>query len=184
MKTRPTLVLVLRFVALLSAIAGPAFASGLPGTSGHPRLLLTAQKRARLQAKIAASDPSWTGLKEQADRLATFAINPYDYARRTDEPDNTIFYDYQGEGWFSAALPLGLAYQMTGNTAYSDKLLALADEMIRAQSDPANNPPMAFRRSSPTTTIRPAMSARSSLSSTTGATTCWAPRGRARWSRS
>ncbi|MGZ8869294.1 MAG: hypothetical protein ACXW2P_13210, partial [Thermoanaerobaculia bacterium] len=32
-------------------------------------------------------------------------------------------------------------FQMTGDTAYSDKLIELAEEMVRAQSDPDNNPP-------------------------------------------
>ena len=115
--------------------------AGLPVTAGHPRLLLTPPKRVFLESKVASSDPSWIALRGQADRLAGYGINPYVYSRRTDEPDNTIFYDYQGEGWFSATLPLGLAYQMTGDPIYSAKLLALADEMVRAQSDPANNPP-------------------------------------------
>src|SRR5205814_2724128 len=39
-----------------------------------------------------------------------------------------------------AALPLEFAYQMTGDTKYSNKLIELAQELIRAQSDPANNP--------------------------------------------
>ncbi len=137
MKIRLSLALA---AALLDAPV-PTAASGLPVTGAHPRLLLTPQTKTFLLAKVSAGDASWIALRQQADRLAGYAINPYDYSRRTDEPDNTIFYDYQGEGWFSAALPLALAYQMTGSSAYSGKLVALADEMIRAQSDPANNPP-------------------------------------------
>jgi len=114
---------------------------GAPVISSHPRLLLTPAEKSRLLAKKNANDPSWQALKARADTLATYAIFPYKYDRRSEEPDNTIFYDYQGEGWFSATLPLALAYQMTGDTKYSDKLLQLADEMIRAQSDPENNPP-------------------------------------------
>lgn len=118
-------------------------ASGLPVHGAHPRLLLTSNAMTRLLAKKNANDPSWQALKSQADTLATYAIFQYKYATRASEPSNTIFYDYQGQGWFSAALPLAFAYKMTGDTQYSNKLLALADEMIRAQTDPDNLPPIA-----------------------------------------
>ena len=49
----------------------------------------------------------------------------------SSEPAGTIFYDYQGQGWYDAALPLAFAYQMTGDTKYSDKLIALVQEMLR-----------------------------------------------------
>jgi uncharacterized repeat protein (TIGR01451 family) len=111
-------------------------ASGLPVKSSHPRLLLTPADLARLVAKKNANDPSWQALKALADTLTTYSVLQYDYCTRTDEPENTIFYDYQGEGWFGAALPLALAYKMTGNTAYLNKLLQLADEMIRANNHP------------------------------------------------
>jgi hypothetical protein len=117
---------------------------GAPVIDSHPRLLLTPAEKSRLLAKKNANDPAWQALQARADTLATYTIFPYKYDSRSEEPDNTIFYDYQGEGWFSATLPLALAYQMTGDTKYSNKLLQLADEMIRAQSDPDNNPPNGF----------------------------------------
>jgi hypothetical protein len=116
-------------------------ASGLPVHTAHPRLLLTPSAMAKLLAKKNANAPSWQALKSQADTLATYKIFPYKYATRSEEPPNTIFYDYQGSGWFDAAFPLAFAYKMTGNAKYSNKLLALADEMIRAQTDPDNLPP-------------------------------------------
>ncbi len=122
-----------------AVLAAPA--TGRPIHAAHPRLLLTPESTARLRARVAAGDPSWLALKAQADTLATYTILPYDYARRTTEKENTIFYDYQGEGWYSAAMPLALAYQMTGDRRYVTKLVALADEMVRAQNDPANQPP-------------------------------------------
>jgi hypothetical protein len=127
--------------AALAAAPRLLSGAGLPVTAGHPRLLLTQEKRVFLQSKVSSADPSWIALRQRADLLTGYAINPYVYSRRTDEPDNTIFYDYQGQGWFDAALPLGFAYQMTGNAVYANKLLALADEMVRAQNDPSNNPP-------------------------------------------
>jgi hypothetical protein len=87
-------------------------------------------------AKKNANDPSWQALQAQANTLTTYSIYQYDYCTRTEEPDNTIFYDYEGAGWFGAALPLALAYQMTGNKAYSNMLLQLAGEMIRANNHP------------------------------------------------
>lgn len=127
------------FIAVIAQ--GGAAASGLPVSSRHPRLLLTAAITSRLMARKNAGDPAWKALGARADTLAAYAIFPYKYATHGEEPDNTIFYDYQGAGWFEAAMPLALAYRMTGKASYLHQLLALADEMIRAQSDPANNPP-------------------------------------------
>jgi len=112
-----------------------------PVISTHPRLLLTAAEKSRLLAKKNANDVSWQALKARADTLATYSINPYKFASSADAPAGTIYYTYQGEGWYEATLPLAFAYQMTGDTQYSNKLIQLAQEMIRAQSDPDNSPP-------------------------------------------
>ena len=109
-----------------------------PVITAHPRLLLSAAEKSRLTTKKNANDPSWQALKARADTLAGYAIFPYKAATRNSAPDNTIFYDYQGEGWYDAALPLAFAYQMTSDTKYSNKLIELAQEMIRAQADPDN----------------------------------------------
>ena len=113
-----------------------------PVISTHPRLLFEAAGRVRLLAKKNANDPSWLALKARADTLATYTIHPYTFATSSDAPAGTIYYTYQGEGWLAAALPLAFAYQMTADTKYSSKLIQLAQEMIRAQSDPDNNPPI------------------------------------------
>ncbi len=102
---------------------------------------MTHAVKARLLAKKRANDPSWLKLKARADTLAAYSIYPYVDANRTNEPDRTIFYDYQGEGWYDATMPLALAYQMTGYSKYAAKLLQLADEMIAAQSRSENGPP-------------------------------------------
>jgi hypothetical protein len=136
-KARNAIVLLLALIPLSGELRG----SGLPVISSHPRLMLTSADRARLLARVSADEPAWTALRAQADVLSGYSIDPYIYDRRAQEPDNTIFYDYQGSGWFEAAVPLALAYQMTGDSRYSDKLAALADEMIGAQSRPENNPP-------------------------------------------
>jgi len=132
--------LVFATAALLAALpATEVFANTVIST--HPRLLFNAADKSRLLAKKNANDPSWLALKARADTLATYTINPYEFATNYESPDGTIFYTYQGEGWLAATLPLAFAYQMTGDTAYSNKLIELAQEMIRAQSDPNNNPP-------------------------------------------
>jgi hypothetical protein len=127
-------------IALLPGAPG-LLASGFPVISGRPRLLVVLQDVPALKTKAAQAGPGWVALKGLADQLVSYAIFPYDYANRTAEPAGAIFYDYQGEGWFRAAMSLGIAYLATNNTAYANKLAALADEMIRAQSAPGNNPP-------------------------------------------
>ncbi len=139
---RPTLRLGCLAVVIAAALAGTGAASGLPVIGSHPRLLLTPSITSRLTARKSSNDPAWIALASYADTLATYTIFPYNYANRSSEPDNTIFYDYQGSGWFDAVMPLALAWRMTGKAAYLNKLLALADEMVRAQHDPANNPPI------------------------------------------
>src|SRR5260221_67484 len=124
-------------LAALSARDAPAD----PVISTHPRLLFNTTDKSRLLAKKTVNDPSWQALKARADTLATYTINPYEYATSYESPLGSIYYTYQGEGWLSATLPLAFAYQMTGDTAYSSKLIELAQELIRAQSDPNNNPP-------------------------------------------
>lgn len=106
-----------------------------PVIATHPRLLLTAAEKTRLLAKKNANDPSWVTLKARADTLVTYSINRFTLASRNDAPAGTIYYTYQGEGWYDATLPLAFAYQMTGDTRYSNKLIELAQEMIRAQSE-------------------------------------------------
>ncbi len=148
-KTAPGLLLAIALLAFSSLV--PLFGVGIspPGahasdksvTPSHPRLLLTPTIRTQLLAKKNANDPTWQSLKARADTLVTYSILPYIYITRTTEIQNTIFYDYQGSGWYDAALPLALAYQMTGDTQYSNKLIALADEMIAAQTRPENTPP-------------------------------------------
>ena len=132
--------------ALQTALAAVALAFAVqanadPVTATHPRLLLTAAEKTRLLAKKNANDPSWLALKARADTLATYSINRYKFASRNDAPAGTIYYTYQGEGWYDTALPLAFAYQLTGDTKYSNKLIELVQEMIRAQTDPDNAPP-------------------------------------------
>ncbi len=127
---------------ILFSLAFVSTTSAAPVIQTHPRLLLTAADRSRLLIRKNAGDPAWQVLKARADTLATYSIHPYKFATSSDAPLGTIYYTYQGEAWLSATLPLAFAFQLTGDTNYSTKLIQLAQEMIRAQSDPDNNPPI------------------------------------------
>jgi hypothetical protein len=107
----------------------------------HPRLLLDQPTRERLKGIQTGDNAIWQALKARADLLATFTVLEYKFDTRTDEPENTIFYDYQGEGWLQATMNLGLAAHMSGDPAYVAKLMEIADELLRAQTDPYNQPP-------------------------------------------
>jgi hypothetical protein len=128
--------LVLATTALFVSTVASVKADAVIST--HPRLLLTASEKTRLLAKRNANDASWQALKARADALATYTVPQYHPSESAPE---TIYYTYQGENWYTSTLPLAIAYQMTGDTKYSNKLLELAREMIRAQSDPANATP-------------------------------------------
>jgi hypothetical protein len=74
---------------------------------------------ARATSKAAAGHADWLALKAAADTYATYAVPPY---HRDEAPANSINYVWQGTGWEDAILPLSLAYRVTGNTIYSDKV--------------------------------------------------------------
>ncbi len=115
------------FAAVVFALSIQATAEGAaPVVNTHPRLLLSSAEKSRLLAKRTANDASWLALKAQADLLATYPVAPYKFATSDAARENTIFYTYQGEGWLEATLPLAFAYQMTGDTKYSNKLIELA----------------------------------------------------------
>lgn len=103
----------------------------------HPRIWLDSTTLTRLRAQIAsthysgtaASDSSYfTALLASADSYAAMPVAPY---TRTAAPDSTINYAYEGAGWLQSVQSLALAYQLTGNKSYSDKvkqiLAAMAD---------------------------------------------------------
>jgi hypothetical protein len=127
--------------AALLAMVSASRVTADPVITAHPRLLFSAAGKSRLLAKKDANDPSWTALRARADTLATYTVHPYKSATSSEAPPGTIYYTYQGEGWLAASVPLAFSYQMTADTRYSGKLIELAREMIRAQSDPADNPP-------------------------------------------
>lgn len=105
----------------------------------HPRIFMSPEIRAKLEAKVAANDPDWIKLKNQADIYKNYPITQYKIATAYNWYGGTIQYGYQGSEWYEAAYPLCFAYQLTGDVAYANKAVALADEMVRAMNDPDNN---------------------------------------------
>jgi hypothetical protein len=104
-------------------------AIGAPAQVAHPRIWLDAPTTARLQALVAANDPTWVALKAHADTLLTYTIPAYD---RSACASKQICYTYEGSGWQDALVSLSLAYKMTGNTAYAAQVKALLAVMEAA----------------------------------------------------
>ncbi len=111
-------------------VASPPVARSAAPSPPHPRLLLTPDILRRVRAKAKRNDPSWIALQRFADRLSSFTVAAY---HRHARPRDAIVYDYQGYGWLEAATVLGLAYQVTGDREYAQKVL----ELLRAVNAPA-----------------------------------------------
>ena len=90
-----------------------------PAPGRHPRLFLTPDVMARVKRKAAARDPDWLDLLGRADRFVASPVAPYD---RNEAPRGAIAYSYQGAGWLDAILPLGVAYNVTGQETYARKV--------------------------------------------------------------
>jgi hypothetical protein len=92
-----------------------------------------------LQSKVSANDPTWVRLESDADGNVADTIYPYLHRDRVEEPPNSLFYDYEGSGWFDATMSLGLAALVKPTSSgYSSQLANLADEMLAAQIRPQN----------------------------------------------
>ncbi len=125
----------IRLLLILFLFPTLVFGYGSPGyvpDGAHPKLFLTYNVLSQLANKVATNEASWVALKAKADIYVTDTVMPYSDATIGSEPNNTIFYSYQGAGWLDAAEVLGLAYKVTGNTAYADKLVELSDVMATA----------------------------------------------------
>ncbi|MDY0282294.1 MAG: hypothetical protein RBR35_17235 [Salinivirgaceae bacterium] len=119
---------MIRFIKVIIFVAIICFPCLGVARNGTPRLYLTPDLLSKLQAKVVANDATWLAIKESANTYTARPVHSYDTARHTGE----IMYTYQGEGWLEAAEPLALAWKLTGDTKYADKLIQLADVMIAA----------------------------------------------------
>ncbi len=99
---------------------GPEFSF----STEHPVIWLTPTVLSGLADKVAANDTDWLELKAEADALLTKTVAPYD---RYATPAGSIYYAYEGGGWYSAIISLSLAYVATGDTAYASKAKEVID---------------------------------------------------------
>ena len=133
----------LRFLLALWAVAlagitTQGLASGLTPVAGHPRILLTPTVKTTLTAKKNSNHPTWLALKSKADALLNQTIVQCKYNNYSNWYSNSIYFEGNGSGWMHAAFTLSLAWQISGDTNYANKAVALADEIIRADADPDN----------------------------------------------
>ncbi|GHN02605.1 hypothetical protein WSM22_40940 [Cytophagales bacterium WSM2-2] len=113
-------------IVLLLPIVLPAQNPVVPA---RPRVLLNTEIKNALIAKKNANDPEWQAFKKEADKFATWPVIPY---TQPSTFGDQIEYGYQGSGWPTPAFTLALAYQLTNDTKYSNKMKQLADVMINA----------------------------------------------------
>lgn len=97
---------------------------------GTNTIWLDAPTLARLKNKAATNDPDWVMIKAQADKYAAMTVAPFAVSGCTS---TAICYEWQGGGWYGAALHLGLAYQVTGDAKYATKMR----ELMTAMAEPA-----------------------------------------------
>src|SRR5437879_4086434 len=90
--------------------------------NAHPRIWLTPTVLNMLRAKMAANDPDWLSLKADADSYVTQTVVPW---AQSGCGTNQICYTYEGSGWLIPIQTLGLAYQVTGNVAYAQKVIQI-----------------------------------------------------------
>lgn len=90
--------------------------------AAHPRIWLDPVTLVALKTRAGQGDPGWLAIKAAADAYLLDSVPPFD---RYACGSNQICYTYQGSGWWDAWETLGLAYQITGNTAYADQAIAL-----------------------------------------------------------
>lgn len=135
--------------------------TGLPVKSSRPRVLIDSAERAAMLSRKVAGNPNygnWVVLQNTANVVKQWPVTPYSDANRVIWFANTIQYNYQGSGYYDAAFQLSLAYLISGDTSYSNKALAIADEMVRAEYDTTNQiGPLQVDHSFPSRFLCPAM---------------------------
>jgi hypothetical protein len=114
-----------------------AVVAQLPVLTNRPRILFTPDIKNRLLAKKNAGHPDWVKLKSDADKYVTWpVVTPWENPVNQQWANAKINYYYQGSRWSEVALPLGMAYLLTGDSTYANKLKELANAMIQAGDAP------------------------------------------------
>jgi gliding motility-associated-like protein len=137
---RKTLVICsLNLLIAFSAIAQQ------PVVANRPRIFLDAPTRAALFAKKNSNSTDWTKLLAAANKYLPHTVipwNPVNAGSSAYYDTGDVFYSYCGSNWEEAALILGMAHQLTktnnagaNTTAYSNKMLELADVIIKGYAD-------------------------------------------------
>lgn len=92
----------------------------------HPRLLLDTAYKAELMSHVTANDATWTGWKADADYYLDKTVAPYAPGICTQTTQicftGGLNGSYEGSGWYAMMFSLSLAYQLTGDTTYSNKV--------------------------------------------------------------
>jgi gliding motility-associated-like protein len=141
----------LKFCLVLSlnlTVASTAFAQ-LPVSASRPRIFLDATTKTAMMAKKNNNDANWVAVLADANKYLPKQVIAWDPVSASDSQyygTGDIFYSYCGSSWEEAAITLGMAHQLTKTnnaganaTAYSNKLMALADVVIKGYADyPAN----------------------------------------------
>lgn len=134
------------FLALTYGLSFFAFSQQkLPVNGSHPRIFLNATTKAQLLAKKANNDVDWISLLADANKYLQGNVITWTEESASSTAyygTSDIFYDYCGSSWEEAAITLGIAHQLTKTNAaganvtlYSNKLLQLADVIVKAYKD-------------------------------------------------
>lgn len=115
-----------RLALLLALFAAASYARA-------PRIWLDSTLLATLQAKKAANSPDYVAFKAIADGYRGRTVHPY--VSNADCGDGTQICwtggygpnGYQGGSWLDVAIYLGVMYQLTGDTSYSDTVSQVMD---------------------------------------------------------
>jgi gliding motility-associated-like protein len=126
------------FIVITSSAQQPVVAS-------RPRIFLDTDTKTALFAKKNSNDPDWVAVLANANKYlpgTVIAWNETTAGSSQYYSSNNIFYSYCGSNWEEAAITLGMAHELTKTnnaganpTAYSNKLLDLADVIIKAYAD-------------------------------------------------
>jgi gliding motility-associated-like protein len=134
-----------RLVILLCLLGSSAVAQQKPVIAAHPRIFLDAATKTAMLAKKNANDANWQAVFTEAKKYLPGKVIAWDETTASDSkyyggPD--VFYSYCGSSWEDATITLGLAHQLTKTskaganaTVYSNKLMQLADVIIKAYKD-------------------------------------------------
>jgi len=137
----------LKFGVLLcfNLFIGLSAQSQQPVIASHPRIMLNATVKAALLVKKNNNDADWLATLADANKYLPGQVVPWNAITASDPQyygTNDVFYSYCGSNWQNAAMALGLAHQLTkannagaNPTPYSNKLMQLADVIIKAYAD-------------------------------------------------